>query len=93
MVDHLQTRLDVELITNWAIWLYRIEYEPSLSNASPWYKLSKITTMISIRMFADVENFATKIGHYFYHQRNLKLSNEYYRISIGAKRKLRKERL
>lgn len=46
--------------------------------------------MIPIRMFADVENFATEIGHYFHHQRNLKLSNEYYRICIGVKRKFKK---
>lgn len=37
------------------------------------------------KMFADVENFATEIGHYFHHQGNLELSNEYYRISIEAR--------
>lgn len=42
------------------------------------------------KMFADVENFATEIGHYFHHQGNLKLSNEYYRISIEARRKIKK---
>ncbi|ASS69993.1 RapH N-terminal domain-containing protein [Bacillus atrophaeus] len=42
------------------------------------------------KMFADVENFATEIGHYFHHQGNLELSNEYYRISIEARRKIKK---
>lgn len=41
-------------------------------------------------MFADVENFATEIGHYFHHRGKLKLSNEYYRISIEARRKIKK---
>ncbi|WNV80284.1 tetratricopeptide repeat protein [Bacillus atrophaeus] len=42
------------------------------------------------KMFADVENFATEIGHYFHHRGNLELSNEYYRISIEARRKIMK---
>lgn len=41
-------------------------------------------------MFADVENFATEIGHYFHHRGNLELSNEYYHISIEARRKRKK---
>ncbi|MDP4526261.1 MULTISPECIES: hypothetical protein [Bacillus] len=45
------------------------------------------------KMFADVENFATEIGHYFHHRGNLKLSNEYYRISIEARRKIKISRI
>ncbi|CAM2140619.1 hypothetical protein PT2222_120249 [Paraburkholderia tropica] len=42
------------------------------------------------KMFADVENFATEIGHFFHHRGNLELSNEYYRISIEARRRIKK---
>ncbi|KMY40856.1 aspartate phosphatase [Bacillus sp. FJAT-27445] len=42
------------------------------------------------KMFADVENFATEIGHYFHQHGNLELSNEYYRISFEARRKIKK---
>ncbi|MBL6010716.1 tetratricopeptide repeat protein, partial [Bacillus halotolerans] len=44
----------------------------------------------SRRMFADVENYAIEVGDYFYEQGNLLLSNEYYRMSIEARRKIKK---
>ncbi|KYC87639.1 RapH N-terminal domain-containing protein [Bacillus velezensis] len=42
------------------------------------------------KMFADMENFATEIGDYFYQTGELKLSNEFYRMSIEARRKIKR---
>lgn len=44
----------------------------------------------SRKMFADVENYAIEVGDYFHEQGNLLLSNEYYRMSIEARRKIKK---
>lgn len=44
-------------------------------------------------MFADVENFSIEVAAYFHEQGNLILSNEYYRMSIEARRKIKKARL
>lgn len=44
-------------------------------------------------MFADVENFSIEVAAYFHEQGNLMLSNEYYRMSIEARRKIKKARL
>lgn len=41
-------------------------------------------------MFADVENFSIEVADYFHEQGNLMLSNEYYRMSIEARRKIKK---
>jgi response regulator aspartate phosphatase I len=37
-------------------------------------------------MFADVENFSIEFAYYFHAQGNLMLSNEYYRMSVEARR-------
>ena len=42
------------------------------------------------KMFADMENFATEIGDYFYGEGELELSNKFYRMSIEARRKIKK---
>ncbi|MGX4764757.1 response regulator aspartate phosphatase [Bacillus mojavensis] len=44
----------------------------------------------SRKMYADVENYAIEVGDYFYEHGNLLLSNEYYRMSIEARRKIKK---
>lgn len=41
-------------------------------------------------MYADVENFSTEIGDYFYRAGEINLSNEFYRIRIDARRKIKK---
>lgn len=41
-------------------------------------------------MFADVENFSIEVADYYHKQGNLMLSNEYYRMSIEARRKIKK---
>ncbi len=41
-------------------------------------------------MFADMENFATEIGDYFYGEGELELSNRFYRMSIEARRKIKR---
>lgn len=46
--------------------------------------------LLSRKMFADVENYAIEVGDYFFDQGNLLLSNEYYRMGINAKRKIKK---
>ncbi|MCY8601284.1 tetratricopeptide repeat protein [Bacillus spizizenii] len=46
--------------------------------------------LASRKMFADVENFSIEVADYFHEQGNLMLSNEYYRISIEARRKIKK---
>ncbi|MBD0398728.1 MULTISPECIES: response regulator aspartate phosphatase [Bacillus] len=42
------------------------------------------------KMFADMENFATEIGDYFYGEGELELSNKFYRMSIEARRKIKR---
>ncbi|MDF3257398.1 Rap family tetratricopeptide repeat protein [Bacillus velezensis] len=42
------------------------------------------------KMFADMENFATEIGDYFYGEGDLELSNKFYRMSIEARRKIKR---
>lgn len=44
--------------------------------------------LASRKMFADVENFSIEVAAYFHEQGNLMLSNEYYRMSIEARRKI-----
>ncbi|MBV7320313.1 response regulator aspartate phosphatase [Bacillus halotolerans] len=44
----------------------------------------------SRKMYADVENYAIEVGDYFHEHGNLLLSNEYYRMSIEARRKIKK---
>ncbi|KAB3537945.1 tetratricopeptide repeat protein [Bacillus safensis] len=46
--------------------------------------------LASRKMFADVENFSIEVADYFHEQGNLMLSNEYYRMSIEARRKIKK---
>lgn len=46
--------------------------------------------LTSRKMFADVENFSIEVADYFHEQGNLMLSNEYYRMSIEARRKIKK---
>ncbi|TWG65189.1 response regulator aspartate phosphatase RapI [Bacillus subtilis] len=46
--------------------------------------------LASRKMFADVENFSIEVADYFHKQGNLMLSNEYYRMSIEARRKIKK---
>ena len=41
-------------------------------------------------MFADVENYAIDVGDFFHERGKLLLSNEYYRMSIEARRKIKK---
>lgn len=48
------------------------------------------TYLASRKMFADVENFSIEVADYFHEQGNLMLSNEYYRMSIEARRKIKK---
>ncbi|QZY12394.1 hypothetical protein [Bacillus velezensis] len=42
------------------------------------------------RMFGDIENFAIRAAEYFYEKEDLSRSNEYYRLSIEARRKIKK---
>ncbi|MFB4185441.1 Rap family tetratricopeptide repeat protein [Bacillus velezensis] len=42
------------------------------------------------RMFGDIENFAIRVADYFYEKGDLSRSNEYYRLSIEARRKIKK---
>lgn len=44
----------------------------------------------SKKMFADVENYAIDVGDFFHERGKLLLSNEYYRMSIEARRKIKK---
>ncbi|WIG47508.1 tetratricopeptide repeat protein [Bacillus halotolerans] len=44
----------------------------------------------SKKMFADVENYAIDVGDFFHKRGKLLLSNEYYRMSIEARRKIKK---
>ncbi len=46
--------------------------------------------LASRKMFADVENFSIEVADYFHEQGNLMLSNEYYRMSIEARREIKK---
>ncbi|MCL6427469.1 response regulator aspartate phosphatase RapI [Bacillus subtilis] len=46
--------------------------------------------LASRKMFADVENFSIEVADFFHEQGNLMLSNEYYRMSIEARRKIKK---
>ncbi|MGG1244130.1 response regulator aspartate phosphatase RapI [Bacillus cabrialesii] len=46
--------------------------------------------LASRKMFADVENFSIEVADYYHEQGNLMLSNEYYRMSIEARRKIKK---
>ncbi|KXZ23839.1 hypothetical protein AXI59_07525 [Bacillus nakamurai] len=41
-------------------------------------------------MFGDIENFAIRVADYFYGKGDLTRSNEYYRLSIEARRKIKK---
>lgn len=41
-------------------------------------------------MFGDIENFAIRVADYFYEEGDLSRSNEYYRLSIEARRKIKK---
>ncbi|MCY9089357.1 MULTISPECIES: response regulator aspartate phosphatase RapI [Bacillus mojavensis subgroup] len=51
---------------------------------------SAFSYLASRKMFADVENFSIEVADYFHEQGNLMLSNEYYRMSIEARRKIKK---
>ncbi|MCY8523116.1 hypothetical protein MOD11_17640 [Bacillus atrophaeus] len=41
-------------------------------------------------MFGDIENFAVRVADYFYETGDLIRSNEYYRLSIEARRIIKK---
>ncbi|MCC9022866.1 tetratricopeptide repeat protein [Bacillus nakamurai] len=42
------------------------------------------------KMFGDIENFAIRVADYFYEKGDLSRSNEYYRLSIEARRTIKK---
>ncbi|MDQ8093814.1 MULTISPECIES: hypothetical protein [Bacillus amyloliquefaciens group] len=44
-------------------------------------------------MFGDIENFAIRAADYFYEEGDLSRSNEYYRLSMAARRKIKKGKL
>ncbi|MEC5227706.1 tetratricopeptide repeat protein [Bacillus inaquosorum] len=44
----------------------------------------------SKKMFADIENYAIEVGDFFHERGKLLLSNEYYRMSNEARRKIKK---
>ncbi|MDP4526277.1 hypothetical protein [Bacillus halotolerans] len=75
---------DKEYIAKFKIW------EGLFSNGEYHLINEAFSYLADRKMFADVENFATEIGHYFHHRGNLELSNEYYHISIEARRKRKK---
>ncbi|QBG54906.1 aspartate phosphatase [Bacillus amyloliquefaciens] len=46
--------------------------------------------LIEKRMFGDIENFAIRAADNFYEKGDLSRSNEYYRLSIAARRKIKR---
>ncbi|MGP3748550.1 response regulator aspartate phosphatase [Bacillus sp. 3A_MP1] len=48
------------------------------------------TYLESKKMYADVENYAIEVGDYFHQTGDLVLSNQYYRLSIEARQKIKK---
>lgn len=48
------------------------------------------TYLKSKKLYADVENYAIEVGDYFHQTGDLVLSNQYYRLSIEARKKIKK---
>ncbi|MFP3325904.1 tetratricopeptide repeat protein, partial [Planococcus sp. SIMBA_160] len=50
-------------------------------------------SLLEKNMYADVENLALEVAEYFSSNENFKLANDYFRMSIDVRKKIREEEL
>ncbi|UYO36482.1 tetratricopeptide repeat protein [Bacillus zhangzhouensis] len=55
--------------------------------------LEAFDSLLEKNMYADVENLALEVAEYFSSNENFKLANDYFRMSIDVRRKIREEEL